>query len=245
MFTCVQAFAAVYAHSASMLADSSAMSVDVFTYAFNLFAEKEKKTVNRKRQLELELIPPLISVVTLLFITVVVMKGAIQSILQGYDKSISTEDEPNVNLMFIFSLINLFLDILNVGCFAKAKHALGFSTTNRNLQESNALRIDYSDIIFAKELENGFKDNYFNVESVDKFEFMPKSNAENRPMKILKNKNDYDEYGSIYKAQTSGSQKGSFLKKNYNKRLDTDEKDDIVNLNMCSAYTVSRLITVC
>ena len=138
-FLMVQVVFALIAHSQAMLADSAAMAVDAFTYLFNLAAERIKKRPmpeddsvpdivlrrRKKRQvLYLEIVPPLISVATLIAVSVVVLADAVETILKriaSAEEDADADDMPNAWIMFIFSLTNLALDVLNVTCFAKVK----------------------------------------------------------------------------------------------------------------------------
>lgn len=176
----IQAVFAIIANSESMLADSEAMSVDALTYLFNLCAGKcvcmcallvspgsvslrahtrvfwttttytlclsveriknrpysdyerqlPKPLRERRRtmkRLYLELIPPLISVSTLIVVTVVVLKDSFV-ILYGEDGQFSEPEDVDVRLMLVFSGINLLLDIVNVTCFARADQAIGLTS---------------------------------------------------------------------------------------------------------------------
>lgn len=109
------------------------MSVDALTYAFNLVAEKRKSVSDRRTKLLLELIPPTISVVVLLLLTFFLTKAAIVSLING--APVNPDDEPNIHLMFIISTLNLLLDIVNIFCFARAKHALGYSIFEKSEDE--------------------------------------------------------------------------------------------------------------
>ena len=138
----VQAVFALIAHSESMLADSEAMSVDSLTYLFNLCAERIKNQpyseyelslpnpVRARRRimkrLYLELVPPLISVTSLIIVTVVAMKGAWRTLF-GDNGVFSEPEDVDVGLMLIFSIVNLLLDIVNVACFARADQAVGLA----------------------------------------------------------------------------------------------------------------------
>lgn len=130
------------------------MLVDALTYLFNLIAERKKKTFRLAQQqeqlrctsnhpelaqklrvlkykryiLQLELIPPLLSVSTLLVVTGFVLHGAIQVLVLDAKRDASEQADPNIHIMMLFSVLNLLLDGLNVFCFAKAKHALGYNT---------------------------------------------------------------------------------------------------------------------
>lgn len=135
-------FAVYIAHSQSMKADSEAMSIDALTYLFNLIAERLKyskltpyeltlsSTVcqykRKLRRLYLELIPPAISVITLLIITMFTLREAIQT-LHGVvnDNDNNNGDDVSIGLMLIFSSANLLLDFVNVTCFARSHSLFG------------------------------------------------------------------------------------------------------------------------
>jgi hypothetical protein len=104
------------------------MYVDVVTYLFNFLAERLKHGDSsmssrnlRLRRLYLELIPPTVSVVTLIAVTVMALREAIASLTS----TTPVEADPNINLMLLFSGLNMLLDLLNVGCFARVDQAVG------------------------------------------------------------------------------------------------------------------------
>jgi len=115
-----------------MMADCAAMAVDAMTYLFNYAAERIKNRTSpdkddhlspearqRRKKLQilyLELIPPLISVTTLMAVTILSLKQAIDVLMTDT----TDEPSPDVVIMTIFSLLNLILDAVNVSCFAKA-----------------------------------------------------------------------------------------------------------------------------
>mmetsp|Transcript_11885 Transcript_11885/g.16635 ORF Transcript_11885/g.16635 Transcript_11885/m.16635 type:complete len:354 (-) Transcript_11885:1329-2390(-) len=160
-FTICQTIAAVVAGSEAMMGDSAAMFVDALTYLFNWIAERrkngfdeiweqehqaddevniekqklERERAKRKMVLKMELIPPLVSVTTLVGVTIMVSKQAIRVIILDVHRDESEQANPNVNLMLIFSSMNLGLDVLNVFCFAKANHALGYETSHEHSKE--------------------------------------------------------------------------------------------------------------
>lgn len=149
-FTALEAVFAIIAGSQAMLEDAEAMSVDAFTYLFNLCAERIKHRPYTGKELDmppavrvykrellrlyLELIPPLISVSTLIAVTVIAMRDALHSLYQDDDMP---ENDVNVNLMMLFSGLNLLLDIVNVHYFAKAGQAFGLTTVNREKDPTN------------------------------------------------------------------------------------------------------------
>jgi Co/Zn/Cd efflux system component len=104
------------------------MYVDVVTYLFNFLAERLKHGDSsmssrklRLRRLYLELIPPAVSLVTLIAVTVMALREAIASLIS----TTPVENDPNINLMLLFSGLNMLLDLLNVGCFARVDQAVG------------------------------------------------------------------------------------------------------------------------
>lgn len=143
-----------------MVGDSAAMVIDSLTYLFNSYAEKIKNSsleenddetlsdtekeiqrLGRTRQrLWLEIIPPLCSVMTLIVLTIYIIIDAFDTLANpdyevgGDDGMISTttDAEPDIGVMFFFSSLNLLLDILNVTCFARAKHAFGFAVIDKD-----------------------------------------------------------------------------------------------------------------
>ena len=92
------------------------------------FQERQRERIKRKALLQLEILPPLISVSALLVVTFFVLKTAIQVLVLDTHRKRSEQSDPNLNIMLIFSLTNLGLDLLNVTCFARAKHLFGFDT---------------------------------------------------------------------------------------------------------------------
>jgi Co/Zn/Cd efflux system component len=135
-FMMIQIFFALMAKSQSMLTDSLAMSVDSFTYLFNLAAERlkhrssqsfqnlsleERKRRKKLIRLYLEFIPPVISVTALVVVSAQALMDAITTITNPL-ASEAQSDEPNIGIMLLFSALNLGLDVMNVLCFSKVGH---------------------------------------------------------------------------------------------------------------------------
>lgn len=143
-FLLLEAVFAIIANSNAMLEDAEAMSVDALTYLFNLCAERIKHRPYSEKELALpqnvreyrremlrlylELIPPLLSVITLVVVTAFAIQDAVETISQPEDVP---EEDVNVAMMFWFSAANLVLDFVNVGCFARAHQAFGLTTVRR------------------------------------------------------------------------------------------------------------------
>jgi len=113
------------------------MMVDVVTYLFNFLAERFKHKVQqqdcrstmrardvRLYRLYLELLPPLISVTTLVIVTVIGLRKAIQTLREPPQQQ---PVQPDLKIMLIFSSMNLLLDFLNVGCFARVEQVQGLA----------------------------------------------------------------------------------------------------------------------
>jgi hypothetical protein len=171
-FVMVQAVFALIARSEAMLADSEAMMVDALTYLFNLVAERiknrplqqeselmlAKSAVERHydrelQRLYLELVPPSVSVLTLVAVTCMTLREASATLrTMGRNEETGEEDdEESVSLpiMLVFSAANLLLDIVNVSCFARANMNFGLDmvrreqySINEGLRESSILRLD-------------------------------------------------------------------------------------------------------
>lgn len=140
-FLLVQAVFALIANSQAMLADSEAMSVDAVTYLFNLMAERVKtrpfsaselelpeKQRSYRRELQrlyLELIPPALSIMTLIAVTIMTLKEAFSTLFGSSPTDSDDDGAVSVPIMLLFSGANLLLDIVNVTCFAQANSIYG------------------------------------------------------------------------------------------------------------------------
>jgi Co/Zn/Cd efflux system component len=106
-----------------MLTDCAAMTVDVVSYFINYVAEKLKDGRHERTELYLELFPPIFSVITLVVVTAVALRNSLATLERAHDPpddaSLLHNHDPNIGLMLLFSSMNLVLDFLNVGCFAR------------------------------------------------------------------------------------------------------------------------------
>jgi len=171
----------------------------------------------RKKVLQLELTPPLISVSTLIVVTIVVLRQSIRVLVLDAHRSISKQGNPNIRIMMYFSIANLALDLINVANFAKAKHLFGYETNNHLHDQGHAALASVSD-----DDDNDDTNNHDNKNDThDKGE----GQFQQRPLPRLKIKHN----NSVR------------AKEEYNDDDDDDEgdQDSEANLNMCSAYTVS------
>lgn len=254
-FTSVQSVVALIAKSEAMMGDSAAMAVDALTYGFNLYAERKKNEDNtkmdedseiifgtgeseielssasigegnntvthnaerlklerhlqrRRRHLHLEILPPLMSVSILLVVICFVLHKSIHTLVLDAHRSETEQSRPNLILMMTFSLLNLLLDVVNVTCFARAKHLMGYNTEdskeNKGDQEYNVI------------------DNHDGLNG--------EGGAQSLSMlKMVGSGNDEELTEDTSNSITSDDHDDS----------DENVEDERVNLNMCSAYTVS------
>jgi hypothetical protein len=228
--------------SQAMVGDSAAMMVDSLTYLFNSYAEKiknkslqesdnnellsdaekELRRLGRTRQrLWLEILPPLCSVSTLIGLTIYITLDALETLSKpqypiGEDDgtSASRDDEPNIGMMFFFSALNLGLDILNVTCFARAKHAFGFAVIDQDRQRYM--------LAYDGSLHNQYADSLRVRSEVDL------SKLDNAESTCMTNYCGTDEENINPSPLQLSEEKGN--------------NPQEINLNMCSAYTVSMKI---
>eukprot|EP01082_Thalassiosira_pseudonana_P013905 g12152.t1.1.5e17418b g12152 g12152.t1 contig6:1326968-1328043(+) len=250
-FTSVQSVVAFVAKSEAMMGDSAAMAVDALTYGFNLYAERQKSQAvdesvvsedggieltsnnpngaslqmitrndsddsteriqqklqlyRRRRHLHLELIPPLMSVSILIVVIGFVLHKAIHILVLDSHRSKSEQSRPNLILMMTFSCLNLLLDLVNVTCFARAKHLMGYNTIDVHVESVKSTRQQYGKINHGGGVRS-----------------------------------DYSDY--LQPAGLGGN--GETEESNEDEMAEDNNKEERVNLNMCSAYTVSYWICI-
>jgi hypothetical protein len=140
IFTIVQTSFAFRARSSAMFADSSAMFVDSGTYLCNMLAERlksrtltDEETKLAPHELELrmklhtlylELFPPLVSVLTLMYVTCTTFQVATFTLMHLDLQEQNAACQPDLKVMMIFSALNLLLDIMNVTFFARVQQAI-------------------------------------------------------------------------------------------------------------------------
>lgn len=95
----------------------------------------ERQFLKRRRHLHLELVPPLMSVSILVIVTIFVLRKSIHTLILDTHRNESEQTRPNLELMMAFSTANLFLDVFNVTCFARAKHLMGYNTKEKSNKE--------------------------------------------------------------------------------------------------------------
>ncbi len=280
-FTIVQISFAVQANSSAMMADSAAMFVDAGTYLCNMLAEKIKSRpitqreailyppllLQHRRKLErlyLELFPPAISVLTLLYVTCATFGTAMTTLLlatgdiansanasegaennapidviQGKEDGGTGHESkpPNLKIMMFFSILNLLLDAVNFTCFARAEQTIvtldldGASTStstapvpvdeNKVDVETEALQSESSPLILELIHENVENRTDDDDDEENHYNYIPPS---------AKNK-DHDDYIDNDASTTMQTSLGD--------TTDDELSEDSLNLNMCSAFTVS------
>ncbi len=234
------------------------MFVDALTYLFNLVAERKKnqfdqtwqpcgggggehakrirQRAKRKMVLSMELIPPLISVTTLIGITIVVTQKAVRVLVLDTHRDVSLQGDPNINLMLFFSTLNLGLDFLNVFCFAKAKHLMGFETGDGHPASQTAIGETYESVDGGADFEMiNQDDTTITTIAIEHGLGVGRVEAHGEPIR----QNGDAPCGSPdppgHKGLVPDMARMDSLASS-----DEDERSE-ANLNMCSAYTVSIL----
>lgn len=217
------------------------MMVDVVTYLFNFLAERLKQNdvaadvknapgyqpvngVNvslprewRLRRLVLELVPPGISVATLVVVTVAATRKA--WIILQEDSYI--RQQPNLTMMLVFSILNLFLDVLNVSCFARVDQAVGLPGQGAQSHADNepASKADRTRTIANRPGDSSEDTTSFITESTP----------------LVQSQNDVSKDNKL---RTNSDKRGT------DDDTASEEEDDssldatgTMNLNMCSAWT--------
>jgi Co/Zn/Cd efflux system component len=235
-FAIAQTIAAFVAGSEALMGDSAAMTVDALTYLFNWYAERQKQAYKeeklkgnttttgkavleyRKYAYQLELIPPLLSVSTLLVVTGFVLKKAIQVLILDAKRDVSEQADPNVELMMLFSCLNLLLDFLNVICFAKAKHALGFETNPDEDQDDDRRQVTTMRSLLDDDDLGSRDSDDLSIGSQDDDEDEEDDDDEVASGKVKLEPLEIEDSSNCVTSDHHG--------------------DEEANLNMCSAYTV-------
>jgi Co/Zn/Cd efflux system component len=197
---------------------------------------------HRKYTYQLELIPPLLSVTALLAVTVIVLKESIHILILDSTRDVSLQADPNINIMMIFSFLNLLLDVVNVGCFASAKHAMGYKTNTNELNinmctNTNGNGNGNDNGNGNKATSSSFRDD----ESIDNDDEND-MDLHSQGIELTKigdgNDDDHDECDDqtdeLFPVKSFGTRPED--------NDDDDDDNDTSNLNMCSAYTVSFII---
>ena len=87
----------------------------------------------------------MISVSTLILVTIFVLRHSIKILMLDAHRSQSLQGNPKIYIMMGFSIANLFLDLVNVANFAKAKHLFGYETNDQAPKGHTALSSDEDD----------------------------------------------------------------------------------------------------
>ncbi len=256
-----QAGFAIIAKSQSMLADSEAMSVDAMTYLLNLIAERIKHTPYSAHELQLtapirhyrrellrlylEFLPPLISVITLMMITIVVLQKSLATLRHDYPPDGGEEvedDDVSLPIMLVFSSGNLLLDMLNVTCFARAHNAFGLQAVERETPSSLLPPDDddddanQNDNPSYKTATNGnVQVNHVGQDNRNHDTIHYKEDEETS---LLWRQGDRTTYASTTSTAPTITNPHLSTLDSFRRRQHDESERSMINLNMCSAWTV-------
>jgi Co/Zn/Cd efflux system component len=247
-FAILQTITAVWAGSEAMMADAAAMIVDAFSYLFNWFAERQKQfnatklsqrglstlyiLEYRRSTYQLELVTPLLSISTLLVLTGFMLNKSIRTLVMDSKRDVSEQADPNVKLMFIMSVLNLMLDMMNVLCFASSKLAsAGYSSTNRALLNSSHADHNMDGIPTSVQ-------DKADVYSEDDEEIQNLSHDNSFEDRRKQLEEEYDDSTSEVEIEASLMKPLEMEAPTGSHETSRDEENHKSNLNMCSAFTV-------
>lgn len=111
LFVIAEIIGALASGSLSLLGDAAAMSVDVFTYFTNMYAERVKEktgTLTKSTKILLEIAIPSFSISALIGVTIYITVDAIDTLLNG-----AGGDDVNVFFLYGFSVANALVDIIS------------------------------------------------------------------------------------------------------------------------------------
>eukprot|EP00924_Labyrinthula_sp_SR-Ha-C_P007406 maker-scaffold_24-snap-gene-2.2-mRNA-1 protein AED:0.06 eAED:0.06 QI:93/1/1/1/0.5/0.33/3/62/243 len=114
-FAIAEMVASFSSNSLSLFGDAATMIVDAMTYGFNMYAEwrKSSEEISLETSSQLEIYSPLFSVCILYILCCYVIYDSWLTL------SKADTDTPDVNegTMFIFSIVNLVIDVVNIFAF--------------------------------------------------------------------------------------------------------------------------------
>lgn len=123
VFVVAEIFGALFSNSISLLGDAFAMSIDVFSYISNIYAERVKfnspdgKTLSLKSRIIIDIIVPIFSTVSLLAVSAYVLISAID-VIHNYDEhNESSGNKVNVAFLYGFASANMGIDLLSMFLF--------------------------------------------------------------------------------------------------------------------------------
>ena len=117
-FVVAEIIGALAAHSFSLLGDASAMSVDVFTYCTNMYAERYKLRdlkMGKATRMMLEVYVPTFSVIALLGVTIYAVTESIKIIINEP----TGDDDVKISFLYGFASANMVVDIASGYMFLK------------------------------------------------------------------------------------------------------------------------------
>eukprot|EP01039_Chlorochromonas_danica_P000722 gene722-784_t len=117
LFVIAEVIGALAGNSLSLLGDAAAMSVDVFTYITNMYAERVKGKDGKLSVFAtrvLEIFIPIFSVIALLGVTGWIASDAIGIIMEGED---GDGDDVDVIYLFAFASGNFLIDLISAILF--------------------------------------------------------------------------------------------------------------------------------
>jgi Co/Zn/Cd efflux system component len=151
-FVIAEIAGALYSHSLSLIGDAAAMMVDVFTYAFNMYAERVKsrgEVISNRARLIMEVYIPSLSVCALIGVTAYITQQAVIVLLHPNDQG---SEDVNILMLWLFSSLNALVDIASLGMFCVSRDSA--FTYNVDEEEEEDVVGDEEDVSLRTGINN-------------------------------------------------------------------------------------------
>jgi Co/Zn/Cd efflux system component len=127
LFVIAEIIGALASNSLSLLGDAAAMSVDVFTYGANMWAERTKAKygdLDKSTRYYLEVYIPTFSICGLLAVTVWIASEAVQTVMDPEDDG----EEVDIIFLYAFAGVNMLIDIISTFFFYQSRDTVFLHT---------------------------------------------------------------------------------------------------------------------
>ena len=161
----------------SLLGDAAAMSVDVFTYFTNMYAEYIKskgEKLSKRMLIILEIGIPSFSVCALLGVTGYITSDAIHLLMTNGEE----DDDVNIFFLYGFAGANLIVDIISSYMFYRRRHSVFLSTLSRDSTED--IMLNHVQLTSEKNEEN-YHDSVMNPISTEQIHTSSRSSTSTTP----------------------------------------------------------------
>jgi len=251
LFVIAQIIGGLASNSLALLGDAVAMSVDVVSYSCSIYGERIKAKygfLDKKTRLRLNVWIPLWSVLALVGISAWICSEAIEIIVADFNgDNVDEDDDVDVNFMFGFAGANFLIDIVSAKLFLGGHdghnhgHSHGARFYEQEPLKSSRLK---SACHVCKVVEHRFRASFSSIDGGQKSKSMDGKPSSNN---TRSNSRGSQKSHDCHDCEADSSE-DSILQRS---KLEGEEKDEKLNLNMMSAFmhafgdTMRTLSTLC